>query len=371
MSPWRWAAPVLVGVASAALWWSVREGARSVGASERGAVSDGVWCYRAEQVVEGQRWTRWARVEVVAGRLSGVVLAEAEASHPRWFMLGGTVDGPGANVQIDDVYRRDEPGVDPVLRVVGLSRVALEVPEPGRWWGGLVAAPCEEVGRTIGQHELRQRTLENAAKAVGWVDVPAGQVDGRVVGPLQVSPREASQGLWSYALGEHRSRDRGEARPVTGVTWLEAVQLANALSTTLGEEPAYKLTNDRVVWRRGSGGVRLPTRDEWLWLATAGGEPVSSELSRASQHAWVAGHNDEGMTWPVGSKAPTGVGLYDVRGNAWEWVWDGPGERKEGAVDGVGWLCGVDALDLRVCREVGRAVEVERAGVRLVRSGRR
>lgn len=68
--------------------------------------------------------------------------------------------------------------------------------------------------------------------------------------------------------------------------------------------------------------VRLPTQPEWVHLAS-GGEPsdyccgASSET--LGEFAWLA-NNSEHSTHPVGSKAPNGFGLYDVHGNAAEWV---------------------------------------------------
>jgi len=70
---------------------------------------------------------------------------------------------------------------------------------------------------------------------------------------------------------------------------------------------------------------RLPTEAEWLRAAALGlGEPLVSD--RRDALAWHAG-NASGMTQPVATKAPDALGLFDLFGNAAEWVMTGDGSR--------------------------------------------
>lgn len=61
--------------------------------------------------------------------------------------------------------------------------------------------------------------------------------------------------------------------------------------------------------------VRLPTQPEWIYLAQGGSaEPISLDES-----AWYQANSNH-STHPVGSKSPNGFGLFDMQGNAAEWV---------------------------------------------------
>lgn len=64
---------------------------------------------------------------------------------------------------------------------------------------------------------------------------------------------------------------------------------------------------------------RLPTEAEWVHAAalSAGGTPLTADRRDA-----IAWHevNANGMTHPVASKAPDQLGLFDLFGNAAEWV---------------------------------------------------
>lgn len=69
-------------------------------------------------------------------------------------------------------------------------------------------------------------------------------------------------------------------------------------------------------------GVRLPTKVEWIYLASGGtGEPYccSVDESTLGKVAWFES-NSEHSTHSVAKKIPNAFGLYDVHGNAAEWV---------------------------------------------------
>jgi formylglycine-generating enzyme required for sulfatase activity len=68
--------------------------------------------------------------------------------------------------------------------------------------------------------------------------------------------------------------------------------------------------------------IRLPTQTEWTYLALAGESGdfcCGVDLTSLDQIAWFA-ENADRSTHPVGEKAPNLFGLYDMHGNAAEWV---------------------------------------------------
>ncbi|MBU0483222.1 MAG: formylglycine-generating enzyme family protein [Proteobacteria bacterium] len=67
---------------------------------------------------------------------------------------------------------------------------------------------------------------------------------------------------------------------------------------------------------------RLPTEAEWEFACKSGGKDEKfCGGDVAEEVAWVEGNSD-GHTHPVGEKRPNSLGLYDMSGNANEWVWD-------------------------------------------------
>jgi len=120
----------------------------------------------------------------------------------------------------------------------------------------------------------------------------------------------------------------GEAHPVVNVTWNDAPALAAWLSKTEGRR------------------YRLPTEAEWEYAARAGtrtryssGNDPQSLLRAAnvfdadSAKHWphwramaLKGSDGFAFTAPVASFAPNAWGLYDMHGNAWEWVSDWHGD---------------------------------------------
>ena len=120
-------------------------------------------------------------------------------------------------------------------------------------------------------------------------------------------------------------------RPVIHVSWDDAWRYADWLTEQTGEE------------------YRLLSEAEWEYVARAGTETARYWGDSEALQCFYANGNDDDVscsdgydeTAPVGSFQPNGFRLYDVLGNAWEWVDDCWNRDYEGApFDGSAWYGG-------------------------------
>jgi formylglycine-generating enzyme required for sulfatase activity len=109
--------------------------------------------------------------------------------------------------------------------------------------------------------------------------------------PFLIARTEVTQREYAKVMGSNPSHFRGDWLPVDSVTWSEAVEFC----------------------RRS--GLALPTEAQWERAARAGAEGCG-ELE-----AWTKASSG-GTTHEVSSLPPDCFGLFEVRGNVWEWMSD-------------------------------------------------
>lgn len=116
-------------------------------------------------------------------------------------------------------------------------------------------------------------------------------------------------------------------KPVTGVTWFDAVVFA--------------------MWM----GCRLPTEAEWEFACGGGapGEWACDAARDLPRHAWYS-ENSQGVTHDVGVLQPNRSGLHDLHGNVWEWCFDCYDDEYYGRSPATDPVCLSSPFARRSCR---------------------
>lgn len=107
-------------------------------------------------------------------------------------------------------------------------------------------------------------------------------------------------------------------------SWFTAVEYCNWLSEKEKLSKCYLIKGTEVTYLDTAKGYRLPTEAEWEFAAR-GGVKSKGTLYAGSENleevAWVKSNSNEGPH-AVAQKKPNELGLFDMTGNLWEWVWD-------------------------------------------------
>ena len=138
------------------------------------------------------------------------------------------------------------------------------------------------------------------------------------VGVYEVTFSEWDACVSGGGCGGYRPDDAGWGRgrrPVISVSWEDAEGYVGWLSRKTGQT------------------YRLLSESEWEYAARAGTTGRHSQGDKITSARANYGSN-RGLTVVVGSYPPNGFGLYDMRGNVWEWVTDCWNENYEGAPSG-------------------------------------
>jgi formylglycine-generating enzyme required for sulfatase activity len=129
--------------------------------------------------------------------------------------------------------------------------------------------------------------------------------------PFYLGRYPVTQEQWHKVMRNNPAYFKGEKHPIENVSWNEIqvfFRKLNALENPEGVSLIY----------------RLPTEAEWEYTARAGTETAyffGDEESKLTEYAWFL-ENSGFETHPVGLKKPNPWGLYDIYGNAGEWVQD-------------------------------------------------
>lgn len=129
------------------------------------------------------------------------------------------------------------------------------------------------------------------------------------MGAFAMGKYEVTQREWHLVMGVTPSHhaDCGEDCPVDSVGWEEVQTFIAKL-------------NERVSGR-SDGPYRLPSEAEWEYACRGGTTQLYCGSDAVDDVAWYF-RNSGGKPHPVGRKQANGFGLYDLSGNAQEWIQD-------------------------------------------------
>jgi formylglycine-generating enzyme required for sulfatase activity len=115
--------------------------------------------------------------------------------------------------------------------------------------------------------------------------------------------------------------DTGPNKPANLTKWIDIVKWCNSASKRDGLQECYTINGDEVTCDFNKNGYRLPTEAEWEYACRAGTTGDVNFTGNLEDYAWI--RTNSGMKLnDVGQKLPNPWGLYDMYGNAAEWVWD-------------------------------------------------
>ena len=107
-------------------------------------------------------------------------------------------------------------------------------------------------------------------------------------------------------------------------SWFTAVEYCNWLSEKEKLSKCYLIKGDQVQYLDTAKGYRLATEAEWEFAARGGNKAKGTWFAGSDKLNEVAWYKDNSDSGPhkVAQKKPNELGLFDMNGNLWEWVWD-------------------------------------------------
>ena len=204
-----------------------------------------------------------------------------------------------------------------------------KVPQPSP--AGTITSGSEDAERkAVAERERREaekmalemrpgRVFKDCADCPEMVVIPAGSIETgsnsgdldarpahsvRIGRALAIAKTEVTQAQWRSVMGSNPSRFSGcDECPVENLSWNDAQEFVRRLS------------------HKTAKSYRLPSEAEWEYACRAGSRQEYCGSDDVDAVAWHK-DNSRGRTHPVAGKKPNAWNLYDMTGNAWEWVED-------------------------------------------------
>ena len=181
----------------------------------------------------------------------------------------------------------------------------------------------------MGQHEVTVGQFRRFLDGSGYVpesiaDGTGGYGYNAAYDPATTERGDAFEGRNARYSWRNPGFIQGENEPVLNVTWNDAVAMSRWLSKLEGK--TYRLPTE-AEWEyacRAGSPARYGTVNTPQALAQAANTFDAEAAKNWPQWQTFAVSQPDGFafTSPVGSFPPNAFGLYDMVGNAWEWVSD-------------------------------------------------
>lgn len=196
-----------------------------------------------------------------------------------------------------------------------LSALAIPASAAETWRNGhgmeFVAIPQGEFLMGSTPEELDKVLFEMEAADMIQIKDEAPRHKVKISKPYWLGRTEITQEQWLKVMktkpgpAEHWSRPDWKTLPMVTTSWNMAQQFVAKLSKL---DKRYR--------------YRLPTEAEWEYAARAGSNELRPmPVEQLGEYAWMLSNSGD-VQHPVATRKPNAFGLYDMLGNAWEWVDD-------------------------------------------------
>jgi formylglycine-generating enzyme required for sulfatase activity len=141
---------------------------------------------------------------------------------------------------------------------------------------------------------------------------------------FKMDKTEVTRSAFNASQGPNPHENDGSCYVWDGKAWNQGILPGNFSGNF---QPQVCVDWDQAKAYCESQGKRLPTEAEFEYANRAGTTtkwPCGNDESCLTRIAWY--NNGLNQTHPVGQKQPNAWGLYDMTGNAWEWISDWYGD---------------------------------------------